>query len=300
MITKASPWQPTTLGEFLDLEAKTPPWILRGFIPADGITLVSGPRKLANKTYTSFVMASVIASGEAYSKFEPELPASRVLIVEEEGSLAHTQARWQAIWEGMALSEEARQKVRDNIVFSFRDGVRLNTPAWHHKLLQKAIDENVRVVFLDAFVYMIDGDENDTACQLAAVQTLQALRARGIAVVVLLHLNNQYGLDPNADIDSQIRGAGPIKDCYDQHNALRRFNGKDKFVKLHCRSRDGEPEEWQVHWEFKSDPVTKLTTYAKLDVQKSFVALGCCVCSSRMPFIVSGLGYPSCSDFSAP
>lgn len=263
-------WPVLSLAEWFEIETSAPPWIIRGFIPGDAITLISGPRKLANKTYSSFVMASAIASGKSLAGFEVSVPPSKVLFVEEEGSLAHTKARWQAVWSGLGLDEETIEQIKRNIVFSFRDGLRLNNAAWKKLLLDKAASEGAKVVFLDAFVYMIEGDENDTANQLEAVQTIQALRANGHAVVVLLHLNNQYGLDPKADIDSQIRGAGPIKDCYDQHLALRRYGGGDKFVKWILRSRDGEPEEYMAHWEFKSDALTKLTTFARLDLRKSF------------------------------
>lgn len=255
----ATKWEVPTLAEWLDKTAERKRWIVPGFAPADGIILFSGPRKLAMKTYTAFTMCMSLASGKHIVPFKPEKPG-KVLVIEEEGGTAQTKDRWNAIFAAHPVVD--RKVVVQNIHFAFRNLVKLNNIEWREKLVAKVKELKPDLVVFDALAYVIDGDENKTVDVLDALATIQEIRACGCAVMLLHHLNNDKGYDPKADIDSQVRGAGPIKDLYDVHVALRRYKDTEP-IKVTVRQRDGETRHDVFTWEFESNE-EGTTTLARL------------------------------------
>jgi hypothetical protein len=262
----APEWEVPTLVEWLAQTKTRHRWLVPGWVPQDGIVLVSGPRKLGNKTYTAFVCAASLASGKQVFPFSPVKPAP-ILIIEEEGGTAQTSDRWHAI----AAAYPGVDKGYPSIHFAFRQLVKLNREAWRQKLVAKVKKLKPSLVIIDAMAYVIDGDENKTVDMQDALSTVQSMRAQGCAVMILHHLNNERGYDPKADIDQQVRGAGPLKDLYDLHIALRRYKDTDP-IQVTVRQRDGSTRHDVFSWEFKEDEEGN-TVFAKLHLGEGSASL---------------------------
>lgn len=254
------------LDEWLKSVEKTKRWLIPGWLPAGGLALVSGTRKLTRKTYTSITLAASVAAGRQVLPFNPKEPA-KVLFFLEEGAIAGVKDKWNAIEAANPGLAEGYK----NIHFAFRKIIKLNVPSSRDLIMAEVNRLKPDLVLFDPLVYMIEGDENKTSDMRDCLATFQLIMATGATVVVAHHLNNDKGYKKRGvDIDQQVRGAGPLKDLYDVHIALRRYDENDPNVNVTIRNRDGATRHETVWWEFKpDDPTGELPTeFAKMHIGK--------------------------------
>lgn len=239
-------FRPPLLGTWLERVDAEQAWLIRDFILREGIVLVSGPKKLAYKTWFAFAAALVIASGKAFNLLQPETQGS-VLIIEEEGSSPQTKSRLIALCNGIGINP-----YKLPVYFSHFNRVKLDDLVWREKLLAFVDSVQPLVVVFDAFAYLHTGDENQVKDIAPLVDTLALLRSRGVTVIMLSH-TNKHSAKKSVDIDDQVRGSGLLTDCYDIHLALRRYKPSQSYINLIVRGRDVEEKEWIVTWNIRAD-----------------------------------------------
>ena len=244
----SSPWKPKLIREFLEGAEDTTRWIVPNFIPCEALVLVSGPRKLAWKTWLADFLTLVVAEGIQCGPVTPALTGP-VIYFEEEGTARGTAERW----AGFERTFELNLKESENLFYVFRDRVRLDDEAWTKKIIGAVQTLKPLMVVFDALTYMHGADENKTVEMRPVVETLQRIRALGTTCLFLTHTNTAGSQDPKMDEDMGVRGSKVILDAYDVHLALRRFRDSDPHIKLKVRQREGSQRVLNVTWDLRTE-----------------------------------------------
>lgn len=256
--------QVPTMAEWLHEAADARRWIVPGFIPEESLVLISGQQKRAWKTWFADVLALAISTGTPIGGMEV-LDSRPVLYCQEEGSKAGTKNRI----EGLCRSNGIQPDDLLDIHYAFHRRVKLDDTGWRKDLIDYCLQMNIGAVILDAVTYMHTGDENKISEMAPVVETVQELRALGISVVFLAHLDKMRGESPSADIDSQVRGSSIVANAYDVHLAFRRYKASDKNIQLIVRGREQEEKEYVVTWDLMlgtEDEETKLRRIEKVSL----------------------------------
>lgn len=241
---------PVPLSTFIHdgLNSPEPAWLIRGLIPYNGITLMSGQQKLAMKTFTVMQLGVSIATGRSTRSIET-MRRGPVLGLFEEGRHQKLASRYAAICD--AMNVDWRRGEADDFFMVYRPLLKLDGPECRKQLLKVVREVKPLVVILDPFFRMMDGDENRQEDVNHAMDTLFALQQQGCTPLFLAHLTG--GVNPKQDIDAQIRGSTLISNSYDVHIALRRYKRTEKYVSFEVRSRDAEPFEGIIKWDIRHD-----------------------------------------------
>lgn len=247
--------------EWLKKEPAQPKWLIQDFLPEASLAMVSGPRKVAMKTWQGFDASLSVALGSAPSGSILTVPheGKRVLTIEEEGTGHDTRSRILKLLKGRGinpLTDEgtaAIKKLEQNYFFWHHPRVKLDNPNWVKLLRHIVKEEGISLVVLDAITYMTSGDENSKQDMAPVNDALFALRQLGACVLYLVHTNKQAQRE-DADPDLDVRGSSVLLDAYDVHFALRRHH--KEHINLLCRYRDFEEQRFKIYWDFKPDQVT--------------------------------------------
>ena len=264
LVPKAFPdleWVPPDLYEWLEEEPPSARWVIEGFLPHDAFVLLSGQRKMTNKTYTSRLMMASASTGRHLGPFKPDR-RYKTLFVEEEGAHGENWDAWKAVCRTYDIDPRQYQ---GQLFWSFRQLVQLNSFEWRQRLVRFVRAAGIEVVLFDALFLMVTGDENDSSTMRDVLGTLQEIRACGCTVVLLAHLNDHRGADPGTDVDLQIRGSGLLKDAYDLHLAARRYDPAEKYIQWTVRRRGGAESKYKAFWDIEG-PKHGAPDTAKLEV----------------------------------
>lgn len=244
---KLSIWEPKLIREFLDSAKECRRWVIPDFVAHEGLTLLSGPRKLGMKTWLADFLAVVCTHGLEVDILRATDPGP-VIYFEEEGTPLGTYLRWQGIERSLHID----LKKAENFYYAFRPRVLLDDPLWASAIMDAVKKIQPRMVIYDALTYMHKGDENKTHEMRIVVDTLQSIRACGTACVFLAHTNSAGSSERSMDIDLGVRGSKVILDCYDVHVALRRYSSEEKDIKCQIRQREGSERLYQLRWDLQS------------------------------------------------
>ena len=249
--------------DWLTQEPPEPRWLIKDLLPEASLDMVSGPRKVALKTWFSMDMGITVATGVpspgAPNKVEHD--GKRVVFFEEEGTGHDTRSRIFKLLKGRGIDPrtgegaEALKKLERNFLFWHHPRLKLDNPHWVSALCKFVESEKISLVVLDAITYMTSGDENSKQDMAPVNDALFSLRQIGAAVLYLVHTNKQSQRE-DADPDLDVRGSSVLLDAYDVHFALRRH--AKEHINLLARYRDFEEARYKVTWEFKPDRVTGL------------------------------------------
>lgn len=242
-------WQAPDVVDWLDEVEDKRRYLIKELLPAESFILMSGQQKLTQKTFTALSMLIAIASGKEMSLIRPE-EQGNVLAVEEEGSAAETKARILALCTAMKVPYKS---LRGKFNWVFRHGVLLNDEKWQLRLLRETERLKPKLIMFDAMFALHTANENDSGEMAPIVHFLKNLTTvSGASVLVLAHLNESSGWNPRADIDRQVRGSGIIPQAVDKHLALRRYDEREKEIKLITRARGAAPNNYTIQWSFET------------------------------------------------
>ena len=241
------------LVEWLDnADNYTVTWLLKDFIRAQGLTILSGQSKLTDKTTTMELMVLALASGKKLGPFEPT-GAHNVLLVEEEGSVVDTRDRIRALMRTYGL---VNSDIQDKVHFMFHPqvmldedeiGLKHNQRAWRYALEYICLTQQITVAFFDCVTFMLSGDENDAMSMKRAIATLATLRNKlGVTPVAIMHLPKEA--NKKQDIDKQPRGSAVWANSYDMHIALRRYKDTQRYTDVVVRGRSTGQQNYSMHW----------------------------------------------------
>jgi hypothetical protein len=220
--------------------------------------MVSGPRKVALKTWFAFDTSLSIATGFAPGSSIHTIPhqGKRVLTLEEEGTGHDTRSRILKLLKGRGLTpgqdHEALVRLAKNYKFWHHPRCKLDNIHWVNYLRDYINGEGIDLLVLDAITYMTSGDENKKQDMAPVNDALFSFRQAGATCMYLVHTNKQ-AQRADADPDLDVRGSSVLLDGYDVHYALRRH--ADAYVNLMARYRDFEETNYRVYWDFKPEAV---------------------------------------------
>lgn len=258
---------PLSLEDFLKSEGDRTTWLVRGMLKEGGYTLVSGPPKLANKSFLTERIALLLATGKSEENIRIT-KQSKVLVVQEEGPKADAQVRLVAQCTGLGIKPE---QTHDFFFMVHMSGLRLFLDA-HRNAIEAWCDENKpSVVILDPWSKVGPDDENDASASLTCLQTVASLQRRGISVVIVCH-TRKLSATTKYDIDQDVRGSSALTGAYDTHVALRRASEEEPLA-CHIRNKNAPQTNWWLTWdllnqknEFGEDTLTKVTLSWRLKV----------------------------------
>lgn len=220
--------------------SKEQQWLIDGFIPSDGITLISGQQKRARKTYFAMSAGIAITTG-IHDAFRVK-DVGPVLGVFEEGRDAPTASRFEQLCNAHSVA------IPNNFHIAWRPRLKLNNPKHARELVNAVKRIQPKAVILDPLYRMVDGDENSQEDINAVVNTIFEVRALGPVVILLAHLDKARGETASKDIDQQIRGSSLIANMYDTHIALRKYKPRQKHIDVIVRDREGPECEYMLKW----------------------------------------------------
>mgnify|MGYP001577401799 CR=1 FL=1 len=254
-------WHPPLLGDWcaaVDLEPE-PLFILEDFIPTDAAVLMSGTAKVSYKTWLAFLMCQAVASGKTLYGIEPKV-SGPVLIIEQEGPRKQTRNRWKFLENGQGGVSITGLP----IYFAHREGLQLDKPEHLQKLVNFVKQEGVVLTVIDTLAKSHNGDENSTRDVSNAMTHIDTIRKanRGSSVLFLHHLRKET-MDPNTDIDADVRGSSALVGFYDTHIALRKKKKNQSYIELTVRASDEEEKQYHVSWY-----ITKQLARAEVTIER--------------------------------
>lgn len=245
-------WPPPLLEDWREKVRadKSPPWLLEPFVPAAARVWVTGPPKMAKKTWLAFEIVRALASGRQYGFFKPTYKEGiNCLVVEKEGTPKFNEWRWAALEKGQQF-EVPHNRVR----IDFGSSLKLDNPKWKDRLLELVARHNIQFVLIDSLAKCMSGDENSAQDCGKVLDTIDAIRRLGCTVMYLDHLHKIKDKDAEEeDIDEQGRGSSAKAGYYDTHLALRPESKGAEIVKLAVRNRDAPETYFRVVWSISKD-----------------------------------------------
>ena len=235
-----------------------PHWLIEDFLPEQTLALVSGPRKLAYKTWFIMMIGTLLASGKSYGNFNAPKP-ERVLFIEEEGPTNETKSRLRKIFKMCGLDPETADptelaNLKENFAFMHWARVKLDNPDWVRELCAFTVAWKPKLIVLDALTYMSNGDENKKQDMQLVIDAMTRLRSLGAAIMFVYHT----GKTERSNVDLDVRGSSILLDAYDVHLALRRNEEEDPEIKLTGKFRDFATKKMVLSWYFMEDDNIRL------------------------------------------
>lgn len=249
---KGDSWQFQHVTSWLQEPTPQGRWLLTGLLPAGSIGWISGPRKVAFKTWMAFLLNMSVASGKAFGPhITPPEPAN-VWMIEDEGTTPDTKSRFRKIEKG-AFGHDFWQSDLYNgrFFWTHHQRIKLDNPAHVRRIIQTTKDNDIKLITLDALTYAHRLDENKSADMRIVADAIMDIRAQtGATFLGIRHTGKQSQREPE-DIDLGNRGASVLDDLYDFHLALRRDKtSNDLWMK--ARYRDHAEKLFNVWWQIQS------------------------------------------------
>jgi len=241
-------WRPPLIRDFLEMAETQQRWIVPHLVPFNGLIIVSGPRKLAMKTWTADFLSLVVAEGISES-WVCGLIKGPVIYFEEEGTPRGTQERWRGFERSYGLD----LKKSENLHYVFRGTVRLDEVSWVERIVSAVEEIKPVLVIFDAITYMHSKDENKTSEMRVVVDAIHAIRKSGTACMFLAHTNSEGSRNLDLDEDLGVRGSKVILDAYDTHIALRRASDKQSWIRAKVRQREGSQRLYKIEWDLQTE-----------------------------------------------
>lgn len=240
-----------------------PLFLLPGFVPAQGLTIVAGRPKIGMKSWAADIMAMCVATGISAGPFKP-LRAAPVLFYSREGVAGPIAHRKYAIEAGMGIPVAAC----DKLYFVQNGAFFLDEPAHMRRTLDFIQKYEVELVVIDTLAKSFRGDENSVRDVSAALRGVEKIRDAGAATLLVHHLGKDKsantGVGGEPDPDAGLRGSSALAGAY------------DNIISVQELEIDGCKELWAVvggkylpfqgykyGWDIKSDKDNN-PTYAKL------------------------------------
>lgn len=251
MTSKQSPFQPPSLALWADevRRASEPAYIIRPFLPADNLILVSGHPKDGKKTWLAMLSALVAASGISVGPMQLEA-AVPVLYIYREGARKPTLNRFDALAAGHGLPPVSTYA---NFYLHHRGAWWLDEGDWVRNTCRFVSDQGIKLVYIDTFAKSMQGEENSARDIGRAVQTAERLRDSGATVILVHHLRKanlalSAGDSGYPEPDKDLRGSSALAGAYETHWAVRAYQGMDPLLLI-----GGKESEWMAYnykWDF--------------------------------------------------
>lgn len=208
-------FNPITISELIKKQFPSINWAIRGLIPKNSITVVSG-NPASYKTFLECTWARDTASG---SNFVDRFETSKVgvLFIDEENGAELLQKRFQLI----GVTENLPIYVLPLSGFSLNEETVLDIVNFCKKT-------NIEVVFIDSLIRIHNADENSAKDMAKVFKHLKEL-VKNSLTVICTHHNRKQGFLTNNPSQS-MRGSSDILASVDCHLAVERNEKENKLI----------------------------------------------------------------------
>ena len=209
-----------TIGEYLDTEIETPPYVINpGIIVRGGITSLTAR---GGKGKTAFCLNALVrwAMGKPMFDARPDelVPDGgepiKALILENEGSGGHFQKIVRKIIYNNAFTPNEIEMARENLWIWGEggwSGLKLDKES-DEALVQQALqDIQPDILFLEPFRGLWKGNENDSTEMANVLDTITGFAETYGAGVLLTHHERKSGVGEDGDQMSASRGSGALE-----------------------------------------------------------------------------------------
>jgi hypothetical protein len=177
-------------------EEKEPPWLLKGYVAHEALTLLSGWPKVGKSTLL-FALVAALQEGSLFLGLEAKQSGVLILSEERRGTLASKARRWN-------LNDSVHSLRRQQALEKSWAGVVYEAIVYCHQ-------KGLGVLVVDTFSeWARIGNENEAGEILAAIGALQMAADTGLAVVVVSHQRKAPGRFGEA-----VRGSNALTGAVD-------------------------------------------------------------------------------------
>jgi RecA-family ATPase len=239
------------------LASPEPDWLIPGFIPAQGLVLISGKPKRSRKSWLAYLMSMSLASGRHTGPFKPGT-AQPVLYCNLEGAPGPTAQRFPMLDAGHGIPLE---ECRDMHWVHNGGGIFLDNPESVAAICHYILEHRIKLVCFDTFARSFTGDENSSQDVGKAMRGLEKVRDAGAAVMLVTHLNKSKPtlIAGQPDPDASIRGSSAIAGAYDVHLSIQTFGVEDEpLTYLFAGGKYSDWQSYEQRWAF-SESAAKLS-----------------------------------------
>ncbi len=189
-----------TMKELIEADFPEPAWIVDKIIPEGEMTLIIGRIKELKSLFTQYMSTRIICGQDVLGL---KTKKAKILIIDEENSLAELRRRFRKIKYGLNDDEQKNLKLCSMVGLKFNDKDSL-------KKLKILIDKvKPEVIILDSLVRFSTGDENSAQDMKKVFDTTKELNKynkKSLTWIILHHIRKTTGKIRADD----ARGSGDI------------------------------------------------------------------------------------------
>lgn len=254
-VPAAETWlKPLSAEDWFALPEPKTRWLVRGLVPAEGLVMLSGPRKRGFKTWLAMFITVLALTGKQFEGYEwwAADEAVNVMVLEQESTQQDNRRRFQNIMEGLKLPRQA-SALKGRLHWLFRSMFKLDNAGQVLQLIEYIKKNNIKLLVLDSLTFMHRGIDTNMERDMGIVaHALQDVRSlTGCAIMWLAHIKKQgEGID--YDVDNDVRGSSVLADVYDAHIAIRRRK-KGRLTGI-VKGREFPDKEIELYWNLPPQP----------------------------------------------
>ncbi len=246
-------FQPCFTNDLLGMKFTSPAWVIKGLVPAQGITIISGAPK-SFKSWVALHFALCMAHGQkAFGQYHCE--KNNVLIVDEENHPRIIQDRLKKL------------SAPENTTISFISQKNFCIANDQHieAILKICEERAVNIIILDSLVRMHDEDENSSKDMAEIFAQIKKLCQNGKTVLVIHHERKESAYGGSAS--TRMRGSSDISAAIDSQIAIKKdSNDKSKIQVEHALCRcASETDPFEVSLEEKENKTLDFHYIGKLE-----------------------------------
>lgn len=248
------------------LSSSEPPWLLPGFVPREGLTVIVGRPKLAKKSFLMGLIMMSIGSGLELGPFKPE-GAHPVWIISREGTGPMVAKRFHVMSKCYDVDMHTflmNSWMHQNGSFFLDD------PKYIRDAVSFITLNGIKCVAIDTYAKSFQGDENGTRDTGVALRGIDKMREAGASVILVAHATNKRtmpSLGGYPDPDMGIRGSSAMAAAYDQIINIQELVVNKTFgTWAIVGGKYMDFVAYEQHWDIRHDGTEeKNLVYAKLE-----------------------------------
>lgn len=200
-------------------------WLVPGFVPQAGLTLITGRPKYSKKSWIALLLSLSMSSGKTTSGFEPT-GQYKGLILSREGPIKPTAERFTMLERGHGISVA---DTMDHLWIKHGGSFLMDNSA-HCEDLQRTVEAHkLDYVVIDTLSRSMSGEENSAQDMMRALRITERLRDVGCATILVHHTNKAAKGQPGPlDADNGMRGSSALAGSYDHIISVQQAKVEDE------------------------------------------------------------------------
>jgi len=239
-----SDFQPENLAYIVAQDYGETKWIINGMIPREGITIVSARPKAGKSWFVLYMLLKAVRGEEVFGM---ETSPSKILFIDEEGTLRGMQRRAKKITDNFSSLNFRVLNKGSFKIDKDEDREWLKIYVHIHK---------IDLVVFDSFRRIHTAEENDSGQMTNVYDYLKDLMTEDVAVLLIHHNKKLQKFEKANNIDS-VRGSSDIVAMVESFILLdtkdaKDGDSKDTYVNVVVRE-NADVAPFKVNWRDSAD-----------------------------------------------